>query len=109
MKSHGVELSTIPMIRDRNVQDFLDDAPLAWDTVVKKTFRKKEEIMPMQNREVGRGGVWGCEGEGCFNLLFIIKSKSSTSNMFSLTLSPPYFSLLPASLPPSFLSSLPSP
>jgi len=52
MKAHGVDVSSIPLIVDRPVQDYLDDAPMAWDAVVKKTFKKKEEIMPMQTREV---------------------------------------------------------
>ena len=52
LKSHGVDLSSIPQVGERSIQDYLDEAPLAWDAVVKKTFKKKEEIMPMQTREV---------------------------------------------------------
>eukprot|EP01041_Mallomonas_annulata_P000386 gene386-700_t len=53
LKSHGVDLSTIPTIADnKSMQDYLDEAPLGWDAVVKKTFKKKEEIMPLQTREV---------------------------------------------------------
>ncbi|CAM9131888.1 unnamed protein product, partial [Ectocarpus fasciculatus] len=52
LKEHGFDISTIPRIGEHHVQDYLDDAPLAWDAVVKKTFKKKEEIMPMQTREV---------------------------------------------------------
>ena len=52
IKSHGVDLGTLPKIADKPVQDFLDEAPLMWDRVVKKSFRKKEEILPMQTREV---------------------------------------------------------
>lgn len=33
-------------------QDFLEEAPMSWDALVKKTFRKKEEILPMQMAEV---------------------------------------------------------
>ena len=33
-------------------QDFLEEAPMSWDSLVKKTFRKKEEILPMQMAEV---------------------------------------------------------
>lgn len=36
----------------RLVQDFLEEAPMSWDALVKKTFRKKEEILPMQMAEV---------------------------------------------------------
>ena len=52
IKSHGVDLGTLPKIADKPVQDYLDEAPLMWDRVVKKSFRKKEEILPMQTREV---------------------------------------------------------
>ena len=52
MKTHGVDIASIPAVGDTPVQDYLDDAPMAWDAVVKKTFKKKEEIMPMQNKEV---------------------------------------------------------
>jgi dynein heavy chain len=52
LKSHGVDISTIPNIGDSPIQDYLDDAPMLWDAVVKKTFRKKEDIMPMQIKEV---------------------------------------------------------
>jgi dynein heavy chain len=52
LKDHGFDVSSIPNIREHTVQDYLDEAPLAWDAVVKKTFKKKEEIMPMQTREV---------------------------------------------------------
>lgn len=33
-------------------QDFLEEAPMSWEGLVKKTFRKKEEILPMQMAEV---------------------------------------------------------
>lgn len=33
-------------------QDFLEESPMSWDALVKKTFRKKEEILPMQMAEV---------------------------------------------------------
>lgn len=38
-------------------QDFLEEAPMSWDALVKKTFRKKEEILPMQMAEVRRVSV----------------------------------------------------
>lgn len=52
LKAHGVDLATLEKINGKYVQDYLDDAPLAWDTVVKKTFRKKEDILPLQLSEV---------------------------------------------------------
>jgi len=52
LKSHGTDIALLPKIADQPVQDYLDEAPLLWDAVVKKTFRKKEEILPMQMREV---------------------------------------------------------
>jgi dynein heavy chain len=48
LKAHGTDLVMLEKIGGKLVQDYLDEAPLAWDTVVKKTFRKKEEILPMQ-------------------------------------------------------------
>jgi dynein heavy chain len=48
LKAHGIDLVMLDKIGGKLVQDYLDDAPLAWDSVVKKTFRKKEEILPMQ-------------------------------------------------------------
>jgi dynein heavy chain len=48
-KEHDIFLVKIG---DKNVQDCLDEAPMAWESVVKKTFGKKEEIMPIQMKEV---------------------------------------------------------
>ena len=52
LKLHGTDLSSLEKIDGKLVQDYLDDAPMAWDNVVKKTFRKKEDIMPLQLSEV---------------------------------------------------------
>lgn len=38
-------------------QDFLEEAPMSWDALVKKTFRKKEEILPMQMAEVRQSNL----------------------------------------------------
>jgi dynein heavy chain len=54
LKAHGTEIIGLPKIDGRTVQDYLDDAPMAWDNVVKKTFRKKEEILPLQLSEVDK-------------------------------------------------------
>jgi dynein heavy chain len=52
LKSHGVDPSSIGKINDKPIQDYLDEAPLAWDSLVKKMFKKKEEIMPVQMKEM---------------------------------------------------------
>ncbi|RYG70338.1 hypothetical protein EON64_00425, partial [archaeon] len=52
LKAHGVDLLGLEKINGKLVQDYLDDAPLAWDSVVKKTFRKKEDILQLQLSEV---------------------------------------------------------
>lgn len=77
LKSHGVDLSSssssVPAPRDRTaltrssggdggtigsdidamgLQNFLEEAPLVWESVMKQTFKKKEEILPFQNQSV---------------------------------------------------------
>eukprot|EP01035_Chromulina_nebulosa_P017812 gene17812-23422_t len=57
LKSHSVDLSILPAIGNENagaksLQDYLDDAPMIWDALVKKTFKKKEEILSLQINEV---------------------------------------------------------
>merc|ERR1711871_22929 len=52
LKAHGTDLSTLPKIREKLVQDYLDDAPMAWDNAVKKTLNKKEEIWNFQQQEM---------------------------------------------------------
>ena len=44
LKAHGTDMSTLPKIGDKVLQDYLDEAPMAWDAVIKKTFKKKEEV-----------------------------------------------------------------
>jgi len=39
-------------VAGRTVQNVLGEAPRAWEAVVKKTFKKKEEIFPMQMASV---------------------------------------------------------
>ncbi|CAN0161161.1 unnamed protein product [Scytosiphon promiscuus] len=51
LKQHGVDVSGV-QVAEKDVQDFLEEAPMSWDALVKKTFRKKEEILPMQMAEV---------------------------------------------------------
>ena len=37
------------MANDIPVQDYLESAPITWDSTVNLTFLKKEEIFPLQN------------------------------------------------------------
>jgi dynein heavy chain len=52
LKGHGVDLSSLEKINGKWVQDYLDEAPMVWESVLKKTNRKKEEILPLQISEV---------------------------------------------------------
>ena len=52
LKAHGIDLLSLPSIGDMSMQDYLDEAPLAWENVLKKTFKKKEDILPLQTSEV---------------------------------------------------------
>ena len=52
LKAHGLDITTLPKVDDLPIQDYLDEAGGLWDGVEKKTFKKKEEILPMQMREV---------------------------------------------------------
>ena len=54
LKAHGFDITALPKIGDDSMpmQDYLDESPLLWDSVEKKMFRKKEDIMPLQLREV---------------------------------------------------------
>merc|ERR1711871_1457894 len=44
---HRVDLTDIE-INGKSVADYLEDAPSRWDRVVGHMFRRKEEIMPLQ-------------------------------------------------------------
>ena len=52
LKGFGVDLLQLPKIGEDTCQDYLDSAPLAWESVEKKMYRKKEDIMPIQLKEV---------------------------------------------------------
>ena len=64
LKSHGVDVGSATSssggeggtggsaIDGANLQDFLEEAPLVWESVMKKTYKKKEEILPFQNQSV---------------------------------------------------------
>ncbi|KAL7489135.1 hypothetical protein ACHAW6_014715 [Cyclotella cf. meneghiniana] len=47
LRRYGVDVLDAT-VAGHSLQDFLEEAPLAWDSVVKKTFKTKEEILPMQ-------------------------------------------------------------
>ncbi|KAL7445854.1 hypothetical protein ACHAXM_010428 [Skeletonema potamos] len=47
LRRYGVDVSN-DEVAGKKLQDFLEEIPLAWEAVVKKTFRKKEDILPMQ-------------------------------------------------------------
>ncbi|EQC33295.1 hypothetical protein SDRG_09276 [Saprolegnia diclina VS20] len=50
LKTHGVNIDDTK-IADQTIQDYLEAAPLQWEGIVNKTFKKKEEIMPLQISE----------------------------------------------------------
>jgi dynein heavy chain len=47
LRKYGVDVLNAT-VAAKNLQDYLEEFPLAWEAVVKKTFKKKEEILPMQ-------------------------------------------------------------
>ncbi len=47
LKQHGVDVSMI-LVANKEVQDYLEELPMAWDAFTKKTLQKKEEILPFQ-------------------------------------------------------------
>ncbi|KAF4030914.1 Dynein heavy chain C-terminal domain [Phytophthora infestans] len=51
LKLHGINVEDTT-IGDHAVQDYLEAAPMQWEAIVNKTFKKKEEIMPLQMAEV---------------------------------------------------------
>lgn len=82
LKAHGTDLIMLERINGKSVQDYLDEAPLAWDTVVKKTFRKKEEILPLQLNEVEHLKV---ELENFFLSVREFRNKFRTDAPFTFT------------------------
>ncbi len=51
LRKYGVDVLNTT-VAAKNLQDYLEEFPLAWEAVVKKTFKKKEEILPMQMSSV---------------------------------------------------------
>jgi dynein heavy chain len=51
LRTHGISLEGTK-IGEVDVIDFLENAPLKWTATINATFKKKEEIMPLQNAEV---------------------------------------------------------
>ena len=50
LKKHGVSMDGA-MIGDDELMDNLENAPMKWEIIVNKAYKKKETIMPMQNAE----------------------------------------------------------
>ena len=51
LRRHGIDVLDTK-VAGHTLQDFLEEVPLAWEAVVKKTFKTKEEILPMQMASV---------------------------------------------------------
>ena len=51
LKAHGTDVSALTA-SNRPAQEYLDEVPMIWDSVLKRTYKRKEEIMPLQTREV---------------------------------------------------------
>ena len=51
LRRYGVDVLN-DTVAGQNLQDCLEEVPLAWEAVVKKTFKKKEDILPMQMASV---------------------------------------------------------
>lgn len=51
LKVHGINVEETK-IADHAIQDYLEAAPMQWEGIVNKTFKKKEAIMPLQMAEV---------------------------------------------------------
>ena len=47
LRAHGVD-TIRHSVAGKNIQEFLEEMPLLWEATVKKTMKKKEEILPMQ-------------------------------------------------------------
>jgi dynein heavy chain len=46
LKKHGYDVNAV-QVAGRDLQDFLEEVKMSWDMVSKKTFKKKEDILPM--------------------------------------------------------------
>lgn len=51
LRRYGVDVLD-SQVAGRNLQDFLEEVPMTWGAVVKKTFKTKEDILPMQMASV---------------------------------------------------------
>jgi dynein heavy chain len=51
LRSHGVHVEQ-QKIGTQSVMEYLETAPLKWDATVNMTFKKKEDIFPLQNAEM---------------------------------------------------------
>ena len=50
LKKHGISMEGA-MIEDEELMDNLENAPMKWDVLVNKAYKKKESILSMQNAE----------------------------------------------------------
>ena len=51
LKSAGIDMADTK-VQDMSVHEYLEIAPSQWDSLVNKTFQKKEDILPLQTAEV---------------------------------------------------------
>jgi dynein heavy chain len=51
LKREGVNIDDI-QVADMDLQDYLEEVPLRWDKVINATYRKKEDILPLQTAKV---------------------------------------------------------
>ena len=53
LKTNGIPMDDFS-IGGMDIDEYLENAPQTWDNLVDKTFTKKEEVIPLQNNEVGK-------------------------------------------------------
>ena len=51
MRTHGSDNSSM-VVKGRTVQDFLEEGPTAWESLVKKCMAKREELSPLQSKSI---------------------------------------------------------
>ena len=50
LKAHGIDMSN-SYIDHKSLTEYLDELPLQWENIVNMTFKKKEVIQPLQNKQ----------------------------------------------------------
>ncbi|CAK4776251.1 unnamed protein product [Aphanomyces euteiches] len=97
LKRHGIHLDATYVGKETALQ-FLEQAPHRWDSMVNKTFKKKEVIAPMQNQAVEAiklDLVTFAKRVASFRDEFLVKAPFSYDAV-SATISPAHFSLVVA-------------